>query len=223
MVKTNPPDTREDEWNEWYNRVHVGAREKMEGFLSARRFKKLENFPDDPSAPEAKYLALYDLTNEEILKSEAYQRLRQSEAARGSDSFDVTISTLPGITRGLYELKSPDMNYLVPGTGYVFVVGHDVPQNYEEEFNAWYNTEHLPAILKVQGVVSGRRFKLLESGMPGDDRKHLPPTYLSVYDIESPGVLESTGFVQAASTPWTKWVRSWYTRRMRMVYRQIYP
>jgi len=221
MVKTNPPTQHEQEWNEWYNKTHVGARIKIEAFLSARRFQKLDSFPDS-TPPEAKYLALYDIADLNILRSKEYQQLRDEEAARGPDSFDANISKLPGLVRGLYKPIFPETEYVVPGTKYLFVVAHDVPRNRHQEFNAWYNTEHLPLLMKVPGVASARRFKLLESGMPGDPTKHSPPTYLSVYDIENKHVLETEEFSKATSTPWTQWVRSWYTRRMRMVYRLIY-
>ena len=222
MVKLDPPSERENEWNEWYNNVHVGARIKIPAFLSARRFQKLNNFPDT-SPPEAKYLAIYDLSDSRVLKSREYDHIRQEETARGPDSFDANISKLPGIIRGLYKPIFPENgDYILPDTKYLFVVAHDVPRNHHKEFNAWYDTEHLPLLLKVPGIVSARRFKLLEGGLPGAPTKHSAPTYLSLYDTESPQVLETAQFGEVTSTPWTQWVRTWYARRMRMVYRLIY-
>jgi hypothetical protein len=52
----------------------------------------------------------------------------------------------------------------------------------EEEFNHWYDTEHLGEVLANPGYVSGQRFKLSEYQRP-----HLPParhSYLCIYELE---------------------------------------
>src|SRR5579875_2478485 len=47
----------------------------------------------------------------------------------------------------------------------------------EDEFNAWYDEVHLPQVVQVPGIVSGRRFELAPGGR-NDTR------FLAVYDIE---------------------------------------
>jgi hypothetical protein len=89
------------------------------------------------------------------------------------------------------------------------------PPGFEEEFNAWYDTEHVPERLAVPGIESGLRYVCL-SGMP---------RYLALYDLTSPAVLETPAYLRVSfesSSPWTKRVVS----RVR-VYRsagvQVYP
>ena len=41
------------------------------------------------------------------------------------------------------------------------IVQTDVDPEDEEEFNEWYDTEHIPMFLKVPGVLSAKRAKLL--------------------------------------------------------------
>ena len=44
----------------------------------------------------------------------------------------------------------------------ILVVMMEVDQGHEEEFDRWYNDEHLPERLEISGYVSARRFKLRE-------------------------------------------------------------
>jgi len=41
MVRATIPADREEEWNEWYDAVHLPAMRKFPGVLSARRYKAI--------------------------------------------------------------------------------------------------------------------------------------------------------------------------------------
>jgi hypothetical protein len=89
------------------------------------------------------------------------------------------------------------------------------PPSFEEEFNAWYDTEHVPERLAVPGFETGLRYVCLSG----------TPRYLAMYDLEGPAVLETPAYLRVSfenSSPWTKRVVS----RVR-VYRsagvQVYP
>src|SRR3954454_4721120 len=62
------------------------------------------------------------------------------------------------------------------------------PPAMEEEFNAWYDSEHLAERLAITGFRSARRW-VANSGMancaPGEGR------YLATYELDSPEVLQS--------------------------------
>lgn len=226
MVKIDPPLAREVEWNHWYNTKHIPDRRAIAGFLSVRRFTKIEGIPKAFAIPgEAKYLSLYDLASTGVLKGELYRKLRESEAAMPPDSFEAITLRLPKFARGVYEQIYPETGeYTPPPTRFVFVVGHEVPRHRQKEFNAWYNTEHIPAQFRVPGFVTARRFILAEREIPpmlGSGGSL--PKYLTIYDIESVETLESQAFEKASVSPWSTWVRSWFTRKMCTLYRRIYP
>jgi hypothetical protein len=63
----------------------------------------------------------------------------------------------------------------------LLLVTMDVEPDYEAEFNRWYNEEHLPERLSCPGILSGRRFRVVEGA----------PRYLALYDLESPAVLNT--------------------------------
>jgi len=102
----------------------------------------------------------------------------------------------------------------VTNKGFLLVTMH-APPAFEEEFNAWYDTEHLPERLAVPGFETALRFVCLSGH----------PRYLAMYDLAHPQVLESPEYLRVAfesSSPWTRRV----LQRVR-VYRasglQVYP
>jgi hypothetical protein len=226
LAKMDPPAEHESEWNEYYNNRHVADRLVLPGFLSGRRFTKVEGIPKDTSiAGDAQYLALYDLANTGVLKAEPYQRLREKEAGLSPDSFEVTVFKLPKFARGLYRQIYPEQGeYRIPSSKYVFVVGHEIPRHKRKEFTAWYNIEHIPGLLSVPGFLTARRFILADREVPPMvEPGGILPRYLTIYDIESEDVFETDAFMKATKTPWTLWVRSWYKRKMCLLYRRIFP
>ena len=57
----------------------------------------------------------------------------------------------------------------------LMVVRVDISRDVEAEWNEWYNTVHLPEILRVPGFISGRRYRAAEGG----------PKYMALYQLES--------------------------------------
>jgi hypothetical protein len=90
------------------------------------------------------------------------------------------------------------------------------PTNIEEEFNAWYDTEHVPERLSVPGVLTAIRFTSVTTATP---------TYLAIYDLKNEQVLDSEAYIRVAgenSSPWTKRVTG-RTNVYRSIGNQIYP
>jgi hypothetical protein len=153
-------------------------------------------------------------------------KLREWEASLPPDSFEAITARLPNFSRSAYEQIFPEQGeYRMPDTDILFTIGHDVPPNREEEFNAWYNTEHIPAMInRVPGFVTARRFRNVGSLLPpGSGKMDLSPKYVTLYDLIHEKVLDSEIFQKETNSPWSSWVRSWYTRRFRILARKIYP
>jgi hypothetical protein len=102
------------------------------------------------------------------------------------------------------------------GTG-LLMVWADVPADQEEEFNRWYNEEHLPERMAIPGFLAGARYEAVKGG----------PKHLACYELESAAVLESPAYrrVQANPTPWTKRIGPQAIGRpfIRNVYAMIHP
>lgn len=213
----NVPPEIEGEWNKWYDAEHIPNRLNKPGFLSVRRFIAIEG--------EYKYLTLYDLSSLDALTSEAYLKLRDWEASLPPESFEAITPRLPDCSRGIYEQIFPEQSeYQMPNTEILFAVGHDVPSERDAEFNAWYNTEHIPAVNRVPGLVTARRFMVIETQrLSRAGRTSSSPKYVALYDLENERIPQSEAFLKELDSPWSSWIHSWYSRRFRIVARRIYP
>jgi hypothetical protein len=65
---------------------------------------------------------------------------------------------------------------------YSFIVLTNPVAGKEEEYNRWYNQQHLPDILNLPGFVAAQRFRLAETQFAGDGGAH---KYLAIYEIET--------------------------------------
>jgi hypothetical protein len=89
------------------------------------------------------------------------------------------------------------------------------PPAFEDEFNAWYDTEHIPERRAVPGFETGLRYVCVSGA----------PRYLAMYDMQSPAVLDSPEYLRVSfdsASPWTKRVTS-RVRIYRSAGRQVYP
>ncbi len=77
------------------------------------------------------------------------------------------------------------------GTG-LMMIGADIPAELEEEFNRWYQEEHLQELLGVPGILSAARYEATKSG----------PKHLAVYELESVDVINTDAFKNRPRTPW---------------------
>jgi len=72
------------------------------------------------------------------------------------------------------------------------------PPEMDEEFNAWYDTEHLPERLAITGFRSAKRW--VADVAPGRGK------YLATYELDTADVLQSAEYLARfeAATPWTR-------------------
>jgi hypothetical protein len=86
----------------------------------------------------------------------------------------------------------------------------------DDEFNAWYDSEHIPERAAVPGFLSACRY-VCRSGFP---------RYLAVYDLESLSVLQSPGYRAIGGenlSIWTKRVQRNTRGRWRLEGVQVHP
>ena len=102
------------------------------------------------------------------------------------------------------------------GSG-LLMVWADVPAEKEEEFNRWYNEEHLGDLLSIPGVLNAARYVAISGG----------PKYLACYELESPDVIESDAYQKQRANPsdWSKRMSPTViaTSFVRNVYGQLFP
>jgi hypothetical protein len=76
LVFSGPTEGAEDEYNRWYNDIHLPEVVATDGFVSAQRFK----FDDGaPGVVEQRYLAIYEVDTDDVQLAK-----KSLEAAAGS-------------------------------------------------------------------------------------------------------------------------------------------
>lgn len=99
----------------------------------------------------------------------------------------------------------------------IFLVYTDVDPQHEEEFNAWYNTEHLPELLSLPGFLDAARYVAYKG----------VPRYLATYELENAEALKSAEFQKwrANPSPWSRRISPTVIGKnlSRTVGQQIFP
>ena len=98
----------------------------------------------------------------------------------------------------------------------LLLVGLNYSNAAEDEFNDWYDTEHLPERARTQGFISAQRWR-------GDND---PKLSVGIYDLESLDVLQTPvymGIAGANLSPWSKRVVNQCQRICRFEAEQTVP
>jgi hypothetical protein len=192
----------EDDFNRWYDDEHVPALLAVPGYRSGTRYVAVEGEP--------RYMAFWEIDAMDAYTSEAHDvAVNTPWTARGAPHRDVQMA--------FYEQIFPD-NGLLKGASWGEPVGGllinriDVTPEGEQDFNAWYNEEHQPALCSVPGAIAARRFRAIQG----------EPRYMAMVYLTDPAIQASEAWHRAADTPWTARTREAYQRRWRVVYRP-YP
>lgn len=94
----------------------------------------------------------------------------------------------------------------------LLVMMTDVPDEHEQAFNDWYETEHIPEALALPGMLSAERYRVVGEGI----------RYLAIYRMADVNVPETEVYRKwrEKSVSTDLWV-SRFTRRERYVYELI--
>lgn len=109
---------------------------------------------------------------------------------------------------------------------YILIASMDIDDEKEDLFNEVYDTEHIPLILKVPGVVSAKRYRSVPlTMMIGGEKKTIvvddEPHHSAVYELESADVLTSDAWAEAVDAGrWPTEVRP-FTRNRRHVLKKL--
>ncbi|HKA42818.1 MAG TPA: hypothetical protein VKF40_12585 [Burkholderiales bacterium] len=196
------PSDREEEFNDWYNKEHLAQVVALPGFVSGRRYRCSD-------AP-LKYLAWYDTVDENVEPGADFQRL-VAEPTPWSRRM-----------RRLYGEKRERFNFrLMRDVGqaagkdapWLYLVHTDIPGDIVDEYNEWYDKEHLPRLVTVPGVLRARRYTAVSGS----------PKYLTAYELADKDAFESPEGLKARKTPWTEKMRSLFQNTRRSMCQLIRP
>jgi hypothetical protein len=89
-----------------------------------------------------------------------------------------------------------------------------IPAEIEEDFNKWYNTQHIPERLAITGFQSAARYEALKG----------EPKYLALYELEDASVLEKPEYKKLGENPndWDKRIMPRLQVEARTIYERIF-
>ena len=99
----------------------------------------------------------------------------------------------------------------------LLMVYSDVAPEHDDEYNRWYNEEHIPERLSIPGVLGAARYQAVQGG----------PKYLACYELDQPETYQSDAWQHWLNNPtdWSKRMSPGVigTEYIRNLYRLIYP
>ena len=189
----------EDEFHDWYDLEHIPERQKIPGFGSCERWIGVDN--------SKHAIATYDLDAIRVLREPAYKSIAYDNLSPWSKR----------VTAKCARILRFEGTQILPGdepapdaSGGLLMVAINVANEKEDDFNAWYTEEHIPALLKVPGVLSARRYKSCE----GTHR------YVAIYHLLKPEVTKTDAWSNAINTPWSSRIRPHFQNRIRVLARK---
>lgn len=168
-----PDASFESDFHHWYDTEHIPIRMQCEGFVSGQRYK---------SDAGQGFLAVYEMNDLSALKTPAYTKVKTEQ----SDQTRWMLKNVSGFTRYLgkeiYRSAKDDAAIDAP---ILYAVWFNVPQDRAGEFNDWYESEHIPLLMKAADWRMVRRFQITD-GEP-ETWSHLALHYLASKDaLQSP-------------------------------------
>jgi len=201
-----PPEGWEEDFRSWYEEEHIPARMAIRGFSSATRYEAIDGEP--------RYLACYFLGNMDALASPEYERLK-ADPGEGTRAM---LDRVHGFTRYVCDLSS-DTGAPGAEAGVLYVVAFAVPDEEAEDFDGWYEEEHVPLLMRVPGWLRVRRYVVRHPGFDGP-----PWTHLALHELADASALDAPERAAARDAPRRAALagRTWFGGSGRWTYRPIH-
>jgi hypothetical protein len=184
------PEDRRDAWAEWYDRTYLVNRSRLDGVLAARRGTHVTG--------SVQNIVVYDLTDVTTPHASDWKELDQRLEA-GDPAPDEVRDSLLRVESMLYrQILSTVERYEPPDAAVLHGAFFEVDPSDHDEFNDWYDTEHVLFVDVIDGYLNCRRFQSLVD----------PSRFLALYDVTTLEVAQSERTAKANESPWTDRIRA---------------
>ena len=196
IAAMNIGNAAEDEFHDWSDTEPLPERQRVPGFQLCQRWIGAQ----DPKVS----VATYDLETVGVLQSPGYLAIGGANLSPWSKR----------LTSRVERLMRFEGDQLLPGDQLppadadgLLLNAMNVEPAAEAEFNEWYNTEHIPALAAVPGVLCARRFRATSANR----------RYVALYHLASPEVQATSAWKNAADSEWTRKLRPHFRDHLRLV------
>ena len=182
--------SKEEEFNAWYNHMHIPDVTAPGIFRHALRFVNT-----DPSSPAGQYVATYETTWEDGAKAMAANReAGASHRARGDRSSPYIQPVTVGVCKRVGgEFAAANR----PTRGILLVLSNCKDPAREAEFNCWYEDMHVADILDTGAFHTAYRYESV-------DPQATKAKYLAIYETDNRDPAEARGALGKARADWQK-------------------
>lgn len=206
-VRLDVDAAHEAEFNDWYALEHVPQLTALPGFVLTRRYFCEKS--------DIRYLAWYETADETVEAAQDFQHI-----VANPTPWSQRMRTLYGDRRERMNFKlMREVGGSPVDAPWMYIVHTDIPDHIVDEYNEWYDREHLPRCAGIPGVLRARRY--MSTGIAGGG--NLNPRYLTAYEMNSADVWESPAAQLARKTPWTEKMRSLFSNTRRAYYKLVAP
>ena len=196
----------EDEFHDWYDTEHLPERVRVPGFELCQRWIGMQDTKVS--------VATYDLESVGVLQSPGYQATGGANLSPWSKR---VTSRVERLMRFEGDQILPGDQLPPEGAGGLLLNAMNVESAAEAEFNEWYDTEHIPALAAVPGVLCARRFRATVSLQPTGLSRGANRRYVALYHLVSPDVQATSAWKSAADSEWTRKLRPHFRDHLRLV------
>lgn len=181
FARMNAYESVLDEFHDWYNGEHMSQARAIPGF--GREHRRYEAIALEGKywdyRPDPRFTAIYEIDPsadlESSINSDEYKAWSEDFLARWRDRTQNEVSVL---TEQIFGNEGPTDHQ------HVLFVQMNVNPEAENEFNEWYEKEHIPQTAGIPGFgTDHRRFRSLEVEGRYWHYKRLP-LYTAIYSIE---------------------------------------
>lgn len=196
----SPDPDWEDEFNYWYDTHQIPIRMGVPGFISAQRYC---------DADRPNYLGLFEIASPDVLNSEAYEKVKAQPNAQTAWMLTNTLDYARYVGNEISDRMRDDVDEESLDAPILYAVFFSVPDERVEEFNRWYDEEHVPMLLECPEWLRIRRFEIT-------DGEPQPWTHMALHYLADLSARESPERDAARNTDWYKklseepWFRSSY-------------
>ncbi|KAI0692585.1 hypothetical protein C8T65DRAFT_72943 [Cerioporus squamosus] len=208
------------EYDDWFENEHMPLRIAIPAFQSWSRWVAIDG-------KKPAYLALCGLADTDTITQPPFSLLSQTRSEREKD----ILSRIGVIDRRTYEnvaVPVPPRKgnaYDVPSPGpYVSAILMEVPSDLEEDFNRWYDEEHVAMFSKVPQWTRTTRYVYKDGAAAGIDEDLKPKKvakYLALHEFTDPSIVQAEEFKAALSTSWTQKVLGYTTMHEQRLFKLL--
>lgn len=196
-----PEPSFEADFHDWYDTEHIPVRMRAPGFVSAQRYHA-------QSGPA--YLAVYEMDHLGALDSSEYRVIKSQPSERTRWMLRNVRDFTRYLGREIHCRQRDTTDDSALDAPILYAVWFNVPPERADDFNSWYEQDHIPILLKCPDWRMVRRFEITD----GEPERW---THLALHYLNDLKALESPERQEARQTPWRdklaaeSWFKGKYT------------